>query len=47
MSSVEDMATLDQAFNSPEVQTAAQAGPAAAQSLDRFTEVICGFTMTD
>lgn len=45
--SVEDMATLEQVFDTPELQEAARTGAAAAQSLSRFTDVVCGFSMTD
>ena len=45
--SVDDLATLDQAFSTPELLAAAQQGAAAAVSLNRFTEAVCGFTLTD
>jgi hypothetical protein len=47
VSSVEDMASLEQAFDSPEFLATAQAAAASAQSLNRYTEVVCGFTITD
>jgi hypothetical protein len=47
LDSVDDLATLDQAFSTPELLAAAQQGAAAAVSLNRFTEAVCGFTLTD
>ena len=47
VTSVEDMASLDQAFGSPDVLALAQSAAAATQSVNRFTEVVCGFTITD
>jgi hypothetical protein len=43
--SVDDLATLEQAFSSPELLAAARSGAAAVQSLNRFTEAVCGFTL--
>ena len=45
--SVEDLATLDQVFSTPELLAAAQQGAAATVGLNRFTEAVCGFTLTD
>jgi hypothetical protein len=47
VSSVEDLAAMEQAFDSPEFLATAQAAAASAQSLNRYTEVVCGFTITD
>jgi sirohydrochlorin ferrochelatase len=45
--SIEDLATFDQAFSSPELLAAAQQGASATLSLDRFTNAVCGFSLTD
>ena len=47
VASLDEVGEIEQAMGSPEVLALAREGASATMSVSRFTEVVCGFSMTD